>query len=57
MPLETVDDTTYTQNVRKGLNNITYIAFVRIPHISVWINDVFYGPSAVGTPTGNINFY
>lgn len=56
MPLETVDDTTYTQNVRKGLNNITYIAFTRVPHISVWINDVFYGPSAVGTPTGNINF-
>lgn len=56
LPLEQVDDTTYRQNAIKGMNSVTYNAFNRIPHISIWLQEVFYGPSAVGTPTGVINF-
>lgn len=56
LPLEQIDDTTYVQNMVKGMNLITYQAFTRIPHLNHWLNDVYYGPSSVGTPTGLINF-
>lgn len=56
LPLDQVDDTTYTQNTRKGMNSFLYNAFTRIPHMNIWLHDVFYGPSAVGTPTGIINY-
>lgn len=56
LPLEQIDDTTYVQNMRKGMNLLTYQAFTRIPHLIYWLHDVYYGPSTVGTPTGVINF-
>lgn len=56
LPLETVDDTTYTQYIREGRNSITYTATNRIPHVIEWFYDFFYGPSAAGTKGGLVNF-
>ena len=56
LPLEQVDDTTYTVNIKKGQNDFVFNAYTRIPHINIWLHDVFYGPSTVGTPTGVINY-
>lgn len=56
MPLEQVEHTTYQDNMRKDMNSIAYVVFNRIPHVSWWLKDVYYGPSTVGTPTGVINY-
>lgn len=56
MPLEQIEHTTYQENMRKGMNNVSYVSLNRIPHVANWFKDLYYGPSSVGTPTGNVNY-